>query len=283
MPKPCHRPKEGNPCRHPQRLNPCGQAKPHWRSPSCPGLRHPLREFARVDVALRLPHAPVHPAAPAGLASDSALHAREAETPQTIDGKPNYNFGPVKFVSLAALFWGVAGLTVGLYIALELAFPALNLDLPCINFGRLRPLHTSAVIFAFGGNVLLATSFYVVQRTCRARLAGDLAPWFVALGYNFFIVIAGTGYLLGITRSQGIRRAGMVRRPVPGRRLGHLSAGLPRHAGAAQRAAHLCRQLVLSRLHRHDRRAAHRQQRRDAGLDLQRRSPIPSGRACRTR
>ena len=66
----------------------------------------------------------------------------------------------------------------------------------------MRPLHTSAVIFAFGGNVLIATSFYVVQRTCRARLAGDLAPWFVVLGYNFFIVIAGTGYLLGITQSK---------------------------------------------------------------------------------
>ena len=99
---------------------------------------------------------------------------------------------------------------VGLYIALELAFPLLNFDLPWITFGRLRPLHTSAVIFAFGGNVLIATSFYVVQRTCRARLAGDLAPWFVVLGYNFFIVIAGTGYLLGITQQQGICRAGMV-------------------------------------------------------------------------
>ncbi|MGD0720507.1 MAG: cytochrome-c oxidase, cbb3-type subunit I [Roseiarcus sp.] len=122
--------------------------------------------------------------------------------PQTIDGKPNYNFAPVRFLSLAAVFWGIAGFTVGLYIALELAFPALNLDLPWITFGRLRPLHTSAVIFAFGGNVLLATSFYVVQRTSRARLAGDLAPWFIALGYNFFIVIAGTGYLLGITHSK---------------------------------------------------------------------------------
>jgi cytochrome c oxidase cbb3-type subunit 1 len=118
-----------------------------------------------------------------------------------IDGKPNYNFGPVKFASLAALFWGIAGFTVGLYLALELAYPWLNFDFPLINFGRLRPLHTSAVIFAFGGNVLLATSFYVVQRTCRVRLAGDLAPWFVVLGYNFFILIAGTGYLLGITRS----------------------------------------------------------------------------------
>ena len=124
------------------------------------------------------------------------------ETPLIIDDKPNYNMGPVKFASIAAVFWGIAGFTVGLIIALQLAFPALNFDLPWTTFGRLRPLHTSAVIFAFGGNVLIATSMYVVQRTCRARLAGDIAPWFVVLGYNFFIVIAGTGYLLGITQSK---------------------------------------------------------------------------------
>ena len=128
---------------------------------------------------------------------------RSAEpTPLEIDGKPNYNMGPVKLATLLSVFWGIAGMTAGLWIALELAYPALNFGLAYISFGRLRPLHTSAVIFAFGGNVLLATSFYVVQRTCRARLAGDLAPWFVILGYNFFIVIAGTGYLLGITQSK---------------------------------------------------------------------------------
>ena len=122
--------------------------------------------------------------------------------PATVEDKPNYNMGPVKFATVAAVAWGIAGFSVGLWAALELAFPALNFDLPWISFGRIRPLHTSAVIFAFGGNVLLATSFYVVQRTCRARLAGDIAPWFVVLGYNFFIVIAGTGYLLGITQSK---------------------------------------------------------------------------------
>ena len=122
--------------------------------------------------------------------------------PATIEDKPNYNMGPVKFATVAAVLWGIAGFSVGLWAALELAFPVLNFDLPWISFGRIRPLHTSAVIFAFGGNVLVATSFYVVQRTCRARLAGDIAPWFVVLGYNFFIVIAGTGYLLGITQSK---------------------------------------------------------------------------------
>ncbi len=122
--------------------------------------------------------------------------------PQEINGRPNYNMGPIKFSAFMAMFWGIAGFLVGLIIASQLAWPALNFDLPWISFGRLRPLHTSAVIFAFGGNVLIATSFYVVQKSCRARLAGDLAPWFVVLGYNFFILVAGTGYLLGVTQSK---------------------------------------------------------------------------------
>ncbi|ODN72350.1 hypothetical protein A6302_00277 [Methylobrevis pamukkalensis] len=94
--------------------------------------------------------------------------------PAEIGGKPNYNFGPVKFGSIMAMFWGVAGFLVGVIIASQLAFPALNLDLPWTSFGRLRPLHTSAVIFAFGGNVLLATSLYVVQRTCQVRMPGTV-------------------------------------------------------------------------------------------------------------
>jgi cytochrome c oxidase cbb3-type subunit I len=128
---------------------------------------------------------------------------RPAELPpQEIANRPNYNFGPVKLATGLAMVWGIAGFLVGLWAALELAWPVLNFDLPWFNFGRIRPLHTSAVIFAFGGNVLIATSFYVVQKTCRVRIAGELAPWFVVLGYNFFIVIAGTGYLLGVTQSK---------------------------------------------------------------------------------
>jgi cytochrome c oxidase cbb3-type subunit I len=122
--------------------------------------------------------------------------------PQEINGRPNYNMGPIKFSAVMAMFWGIAGFTVGLIIACQLAWPSLNFDLPWTSFGRLRPLHTSAVIFAFGGNVLVASSFYVVQKTSRVRLAGELAPWFVVLGYNFFILVAGTGYLLGVTQSK---------------------------------------------------------------------------------
>jgi cytochrome c oxidase cbb3-type subunit 1 len=128
---------------------------------------------------------------------------RPAHLPaQEINSRPNYNLGPIKFAAVAAIVWGIAGFAVGLIIASQLAWPVLNLDLPWTSFGRLRPLHTSAVIFAFGGNVLVATSFYVVQKTSRARLAGYIAPWFVVLGYNFFILIAGTGYLLGVTQSK---------------------------------------------------------------------------------
>lgn len=114
----------------------------------------------------------------------------------------NYSMEVVKYATIAALFWGVAGFLAGLVAAMQLAYPAFNFDIAYINFGRLRPLHTSAVIFAFGGNVLLATSFYVVQRTCKARLAGELAPWFVFWGYQLFIVLAATGYLLGITQGK---------------------------------------------------------------------------------
>jgi len=113
-----------------------------------------------------------------------------------------YNDGVVRAGVIASMFWAVAGLLVGVYIAAELAFPSLNLGLSWINFGQLRPVHTSAVIFAFGGNVLICTSFYVVQRTCKARLAGELAPWFVFWGYQLFIVIAATGYLMGVTESR---------------------------------------------------------------------------------
>jgi cytochrome c oxidase cbb3-type subunit 1 len=129
--------------------------------------------------------------------------SRPAESPPLeTGGLPKYNFEPVKVATLFALFWGLAGMAVGVAIAFELAFPGLNVA-PWFNFGRLQPLHTSAVIFAFGGNALLATSFYVVQRTCRARLAGGLAPWIVVLGYNVFILMAGAGDFIKIAEGAG--------------------------------------------------------------------------------
>jgi cytochrome c oxidase cbb3-type subunit 1 len=117
------------------------------------------------------------------------------------DGPSRYDDDPIRWGVIATMFWGLEGLLAGVFIAAQLAFPQLNFE-PYLNFGRLRPLHTSAVIFAFGGNALLATSFYVVQRTCRTQLAFPNLARFVFWGYQLFIVLAATGYLLGITQSR---------------------------------------------------------------------------------
>ncbi|MDA3889951.1 MAG: cytochrome-c oxidase, cbb3-type subunit I [Allgaiera sp.] len=110
----------------------------------------------------------------------------------------------IRYGVVATAFWGVVGFLAGTFIASQLAFPSLNFEWAqgYMNFGRLRPLHTSAVIFAFGGNALIATSFYVVQRTSAARLWGGNLAWFVFWGYNLFIVLAATGYVLGSTQSK---------------------------------------------------------------------------------
>ncbi len=113
-----------------------------------------------------------------------------------------YDDDLIRIGVILTTFWGVVGFLVGLVIASQLAFPALNLGLEWTNFGRIRPLHTSAVIFAFGGTALITTSFYIVQRTCRARLALPGLARFVFWGYQLFIVLAATGYVLGISQSK---------------------------------------------------------------------------------
>jgi cytochrome c oxidase cbb3-type subunit I len=119
----------------------------------------------------------------------------------TIAESSGYFDAPIRIGSILTLFWGIVGFLVGVLVASQLAWPELNLQ-PWLNFGRLRPLHTSAVIFAFGGTALITTSLYVVQRTSRARLISESLAWFVFWGYQLFIVMAATGYLLGITESR---------------------------------------------------------------------------------
>ena len=117
--------------------------------------------------------------------------------------QPAYNEDVVRLFTIATMFWGVVGFAAGTFIAFQLAYPALNLGLEWTTFGRLRPLHTSAVIFAFGGNALLGTSLWVVQRTCRAPLfGGPLLASFLFWGYQLFIVMAALGYVLGITQGR---------------------------------------------------------------------------------
>ena len=113
-----------------------------------------------------------------------------------------YKDDVIKWGVLACFAWGVIGFTVGDILAWQLAIPSLNGDMSWSNFGRIRPIHTTAVIFGFGGNALIATSFYVVQRTSRARLASEILPWLVFGGYNLFVLLAVTGYPFGITQSK---------------------------------------------------------------------------------
>ena len=114
-----------------------------------------------------------------------------------------YMDGVVRAGVIATAFWGVVGFLVGVIIAFQLAFPSLNIEMMGIlNFGRLRPLHTSAVIFAFGGNALIMSAFYIVQRTCGTRLFGGNLGWFVFWGWQLMIVMAATSYVLGGTQGR---------------------------------------------------------------------------------
>ncbi|MBA1444547.1 MAG: cytochrome-c oxidase, cbb3-type subunit I [Chromatiales bacterium] len=113
-----------------------------------------------------------------------------------------YNYAVVRWFTVMAVVYLVVGTLAGTYIASELAWPFLNFDIPYITFGRLRPLHTNAVIFAFGGCALMATSYYSVQRTCGVRLWSDKLGWFVFVGWNLIIVAAVITLPLGINQSK---------------------------------------------------------------------------------
>ncbi|BCB25419.1 cytochrome c oxidase, cbb3-type subunit I [Sulfurimicrobium lacus] len=113
-----------------------------------------------------------------------------------------YNYDIVRKFTIMALVWGAVGMLVGVYIASELAWPFLNFDLAYITFGRLRPVHTGAVIFGFGGSALFATSYYVVQRTCQTRLFGDGMASFTFWGWQAIIVLAAISYVLGYSQGR---------------------------------------------------------------------------------
>lgn len=114
----------------------------------------------------------------------------------------SYYDDPTKAGIIIAMLWAIVAMSVGDWVAWLLAFPDMTFDTAWASFGRLRPVHTTGVVFAFGGNALIATSFHVVQRTSRARLPDQLTPWFVLVGYNLFCIVAMTGYLAGITQSK---------------------------------------------------------------------------------
>ncbi len=120
----------------------------------------------------------------------------------TYSSAEQYNFDIVKKFAIMALVWAVVGMSVGVYIASELAWPFLNFDSPYFSFGRFRPVHTSAVIFGFGGSALFATSYYVVQRTCQTRLALEGMASFTFWGWQAVIVLAALSYLMGYSQGR---------------------------------------------------------------------------------
>ncbi len=113
-----------------------------------------------------------------------------------------YNYKVVRQFAIMTVVWGIVGMGLGVLIAAQLVWPELNFNLPWTSFGRLRPLHTNAVIFAFGGCALFATSYYAVQRTSQARLISDKLAAFTFWGWQAVIVLAAITLPLGYTSSK---------------------------------------------------------------------------------
>ncbi len=119
-----------------------------------------------------------------------------------MEGTGQYNYKVVRQFAVMAVVWGIVGMLVGVIIAAQLAWPQLNFDIPWLSYGRLRPLHTNAVIFAFGGSALFATSYYIVQRTCHVRLFSDGLAAFTFWGWQLVIVAAAITLPLGFSTAK---------------------------------------------------------------------------------
>jgi cytochrome c oxidase cbb3-type subunit 1 len=134
--------------------------------------------------------------------SANVLPASAALPVAGIEARATYNDKVVRQFAIMTVVWGIVGMAVGAFIAAQLLWPALNFDIPWLTYSRLRPLHTNAVIFAFGGCALFATSYYIVQRTCHARLFSDRLAAFTFWGWQAVIVAAAITLPLGITQSK---------------------------------------------------------------------------------
>src|SRR5210317_687845 len=119
-----------------------------------------------------------------------------------MDKASSYNDKVVRQFTIMTVVWGIVGMLVGVIIAAQLMWPALNFDVPFLTYSRLRPLHTNAVIFAFGGSALFATSYYVVQRTCHVSLFLPRLAAFTFWGWQAVIVLAAITLPLGLTQGK---------------------------------------------------------------------------------
>ena len=113
-----------------------------------------------------------------------------------------FNYKVVSQFAIVTVLWGIVGMLVGVILAAQLIWPEITFNIPWLSYGRLRPLHTNAVIFAFGGSALFATSYYIVQRTCQARLFCDKLAAFTFWGWQAVIVLAAVTLPLGISTSK---------------------------------------------------------------------------------
>ena len=121
---------------------------------------------------------------------------------EAIQVHPDYNYKVVRQFAVMTVVWGIIGMSLGVFIAAQLYWPALNFDTPWLTFSRLRPLHTNAVIFAFGGCALMATSFYVVQRTSQVRIFSDKLAAFTFWGWQAVILSAVITLPMGLTSTK---------------------------------------------------------------------------------
>jgi len=130
---------------------------------------------------------------------NAAVITADVHTAPVETVKPVYNDEVVRQFAVMTIVWGIVGMAVGALIAAQLIWPDLSFGISWLSYGRLRPLHTNAVIFAFGGSALFATSYYVVQRTCHVRLFSDALAKFTFWGWQAVIVAAAVTLPLGMT------------------------------------------------------------------------------------
>jgi cytochrome c oxidase cbb3-type subunit I len=128
--------------------------------------------------------------------------AAELNMSQTKSLNVDYNYTVVRLFALTTVLWGIVGMSVGVLLAAQLYWPALNFDTAWLTYSRLRPLHTNAVIFAFGTSALFATSYYVVQRTCQVRLYAEKLAMFTFIGWQVVIIAAAITLPQGISQSK---------------------------------------------------------------------------------
>ncbi len=142
-------------------------------------------------------HLGIRAAPPTG-ESRGGSRLQQKKIAKTMNSSASYNDKVVRQFIIMTVVWGIIGMAVGVLIAAQLVWPALNFEVPWLSFGRLRPLHTNAMIFAFGGSALFGTCFYIVQRTCHVRLFSDDLSAFVFWGWQLVILAAVVTLPLGL-------------------------------------------------------------------------------------